>query len=1037
MELLDRLRLALGDTYTIERELGGGGMSRVFVAEEKALGRRVVLKVLPQELSGAVNVERFKREIQLAAGLQHACVVPVLSAGVADELPYYTMPFVAGESLRSRITQEGQLSLTECVRVLRDVTAAIAHAHAAGIVHRDIKPDNVLLSGGYAVVTDFGVAKAITSAAAGDSNVGLTAVGVAMGTPAYMAPEQAAAEEVDHRADIYALGAMAYELVAGRPPFNHRTASAMLAAHLTEAPEPLETHRPDVTPELADLVMRCLAKDPADRPQTAREVLATLDALATPGTGTVTGLHRHVTPGRALGLWAAVSAAEVVLARLAVNYLGLPDWVFSGALLLALLALPLVGATALAHSRAPTNPISGAPTGTFRRRKLTWRRTVTASGIAFGAFVALVAVYMSLRAFGIGPAGSLLAKGVLADRDRILVADFQTTGADTSLGTIVTEAFRTDLGQSKAVSVVPPSAVRQTLALMRRPLDTRLDVGLAREIAARDGIKAIVAGDVTPVGGGFVLTARLVASSTGDAIASFRETATNPAELIPAIEKLSKKLRTRIGESIRGIRAEPALAEVTTHSLEALKKYAQGSRTADEGDPQRGIALLEEAVKLDTGFAMAYRKLAVVMNNNGIKLQRADSMAQRAYLLRERLPEREKYMAEAYYHSSTTIGYDPEKAIAAYRSLLDVDSVNSVGLNNLALLLLQRRQYAGAESLLVRAGNLPQATPPSLYNVVNAQFNQGKIDQARASLARARQKAPRWSSADQLEATFLASSFQYDSAHRFIDSLRKVKTDPTSRIFVEGLSSTLAQLEGRIGDAERHDANQIGAERERTGVDASLVVALSSAYYDAWYRENRTRALARAEEALRKYPMTALPPLQRPYALLSILYAFAGRPDKARVVLNEMDAAFTDPTQRRFLESTRVSMLYAIQLAEGHGPEAATTLRSGPRDQQCEICEYAYAGYAYDRAGMQDSTLMYYQKYLDTPWIGRQFQDAQFLAGVHKRLGELYEARGDRERAVSHYQEFVQLWKNADAELQPKVKAARERIAALKPLTKG
>src|SRR5919197_4054089 len=204
MDQRSQLQSALGSAYTLERELGGGGMSRVFLAEERALGRKVVVKVLPPELSAGVNAERFNREIQLAARLQQAQIVPVLTAGQVDGVSYYTMPFVEGESLRARLAREGALPIADVVSVLRDVTRALAYAHDHGVVHRDIKPDNVLLSGGTAVVTDFGIAKAISAARTSSNDTALTLLGTSVGTPAYISPEQAAGDpEVDHRADIY------------------------------------------------------------------------------------------------------------------------------------------------------------------------------------------------------------------------------------------------------------------------------------------------------------------------------------------------------------------------------------------------------------------------------------------------------------------------------------------------------------------------------------------------------------------------------------------------------------------------------------------------------------------------------------------------------------------------------------------------------------------------------------------------------------------------------------------------------------------
>jgi len=282
LELRDQLQSTLGDAYRIERELAAGGMARVFVAQETTLGRRVVVKTLSPELAGAVSTERFRREIRLAASLQQANIVPVHSAGEMDGVPYYTMPYVEGESLRSHLTACGALPVREAVGILRDVARALAFAHERGVVHRDIKPENVLLSGSTAVVTDFGIAKALEVSATHPQGATLTQLGTALGTPAYMSPEQATGDpNVDHRADIYALGVLAYELLAGAPPFTGRSLQALVAAHVVERPPDLTSRSPSVPRELAALVMRCLEKDPARRPQSAREVLDTLEGPMT------------------------------------------------------------------------------------------------------------------------------------------------------------------------------------------------------------------------------------------------------------------------------------------------------------------------------------------------------------------------------------------------------------------------------------------------------------------------------------------------------------------------------------------------------------------------------------------------------------------------------------------------------------------------------------------------------------------------------------------------------------------------------------
>jgi eukaryotic-like serine/threonine-protein kinase len=313
--LVDQLSAALGPGYTIERELGGGGMSRVFVALDESLERRVAVKVLPEYLAASVSVDRFKREILLSAGLQHPHIVGVLSAGDAGGLPYFVMPFVEGESLGARLARSGALPVRDTVSILKDVARALAYAHERGVVHRDIKPHNVLLAAGAATVTDFGVAKALSSArrSGGEQGLTLTDAGTSLGTPLYMAPEQAAADpDIDHRADIYALGVTAYEMLSGQPPFAGLAPRALLAARMTEDPPRLETLRADVPVPLAELVMRCLAREPADRPQSAAELLAALDE---PGmlSGPFAVAERRRSGWRRLRDWRIAAAAALTL----------------------------------------------------------------------------------------------------------------------------------------------------------------------------------------------------------------------------------------------------------------------------------------------------------------------------------------------------------------------------------------------------------------------------------------------------------------------------------------------------------------------------------------------------------------------------------------------------------------------------------------------------------------------------------------------------------------------------------------------------
>jgi serine/threonine-protein kinase len=267
MDLRERLQIALGDAYRLERELTGGAMARVFVATDTTLGRTVVIKTLPPALAAGLSAERFRREIRLLAGLTHPNIVPILSAGERDGLLYYIMPYITAESLRARMIREQTLALADALNTAIEVAEALDYAHRQGIVHRDIKPENILLADNHAIISDFGIARALARAGEGER---LTAMGMSVGTPGYMSPEQAAGElDVDGRADTYALGCVLYEMVAGAPPFTGKTAAAVIAAHMATPVPSVRTLRSTAPQKLDEVLNRSMAKAPDERYPTA------------------------------------------------------------------------------------------------------------------------------------------------------------------------------------------------------------------------------------------------------------------------------------------------------------------------------------------------------------------------------------------------------------------------------------------------------------------------------------------------------------------------------------------------------------------------------------------------------------------------------------------------------------------------------------------------------------------------------------------------------------------------------------------------
>ncbi|MDH4044409.1 MAG: protein kinase [Gemmatimonadota bacterium] len=1034
-DLQTQLQTALGGSYDLVRELGGGGMSRVFLATEVALDRQVVIKVLPPEMGAGVNQERFQREIQLAARLQHPHIVPLLTAGAAGDLRYYVMPYIEGESLRAKLGREGELPVAEAVRYLRAITDALAYAHTQGVVHRDIKPDNILISGKHALVTDFGVAKAL-SASAGST---LTSLGLALGTPAYMAPEQAAGDpHLDHRADIYATGVLAYEMLTGRLPFNAVTPQALLAAHVTAVPDPVERYRASVPPALAGLVMRCLEKKPADRWQQADEVHVLLDTIATSGTSTPTDTApfavgeaaqaaRRGHPLRVAAWFGGSALVVLALVYAAVQVVGLPDWVVILAIALLGIGLPIMLVTGLqerrrAQARATgvhmTTPTQGLPAF------FTWRKALLGGGLAFAGLGLLTVGWMASRALGVGPAGTLLTSGALGAEDRLIIAQFTNRTADTTLGRTVTELFRIGINQSPVVKLVSEQGMLEILQRMQRSPDTDVNDAMAREIVEREGLKAYVSGEIAPVGQGYLVSARLL-TPAGEILTAQQASASDDAGIIAAVDELSGKVRERIGESLKTIRRSGPLDRVTTGSLEALRLYAQGLSAENVGDDARAVGLFERAVGLDSGFAMAYRKIGTILGNNFEQRERATAMLTKAYELRDRLSDRERAYAEGMYFNRV-VG-DQDRSIAAYRTLLDLYPNDYIALNNMGVGYYIVGDLERAVDTYRRALEADSSRVLAYGNLAGTQAEVGQSAAAESTLTRLDQRFPDNQRAVYYRRDLAYARGDYGAAEQFARQALERAPAPSAAV---GAAQGLAQLlitRGRLADAERTGQAGLTIAADRRLIPEYLSVTVDLAIADA-VRGAPRDARERLDAALRRFPLSDLPALNRPYGGLIYAYATAGEPARAAALLREWEATGTAAggDDARWFRASRA----AIAVAEGRGDDAIADARAFGTRYFCRACTAAMLGLGYDAVGQTDSALAYWEQYASS-FQRMQFWDYPVLARSYQRLGELYEERGDRDRAVAWYGKLVDLWAGADPALQPVVRDVQARIQRL------
>ena len=780
---------------------------------------------------------------------------------------------------------------------------------------------------------------------------------------------------------------------------------------MSAAPAAITTLRADAPPALVDLVTHCLEKDPAARPQQASDLVRVLESSTTSATE-ATILSGAAMFRRALVIYAVSFVAVVVLAKASIVGFGLPDWVFGGSAFVMALGLPLILWTAYARA--------------------SWRRTGQTGLAAIGSYALLIAAFMLLRQFGIGPVGSLFAKGLVKESDALLVAEFESPPTDSTLGGVVADGIRTGLAQSHAVRVLDPSVVAQALQRMQKPSGTKLTLDVAKELAEREGIKAIVAGKVTSIGasGSYILTARII-TATGQELTSDQETAKDATDVIPAIDRAARALRAKLGESLKSVRDTKVLARATTASLPALRKYSEGARANDEQNYPKAIAALEEAIKLDSTFALAYRTLSIYYNNAGIRRDRSDSLRTRAFELRDRLPDLERALIEANYYFRGGLHADRGKALAAAQRAMELDSTSLSAISSLELISISRREYAKAESLSKR---LQRAGSPFGYtNAAASQVTLGERDAAIASIADYERLFPRSLNVGFAGATVWAGLKNWDSVTAIAERAHR---SPTANRRAEGTTylADLALVRGRpheaatLLDDQRRANTLVGAtgdpirDRLQTVTYETLVLNQPAAAVKSL--DSLVRA---ATEERRSLPRLSL----------ALAYAGAHAPDKAREFLAAYDQDVRDTARLRIDGPSHRLTAGHIALAERQFEIAialigsADTLYDGaPID--CESCILPELARAYDAAGRVDDAIRTFERYARDTYAYRFVNtDPLYLGTSLERLGQLYEQKGNAAKAAEYYQQFVELWKNAEPELQPRVADARRRLAKL------
>jgi tetratricopeptide (TPR) repeat protein len=638
--------------------------------------------------------------------------------------------------------------------------------------------------------------------------------------------------------------------------------------------------------------------------------------------------------------------------------------------------------------------------------------------------VLAVALFFSLRPSGdVRAEPSLIDAGAIAPRDRLLVADFSDAGGDTALAVAIADAFRVDFAQSPNVQVMTPRQVRAALERMERSADVAVDDSLARELAVREGVKAFVVGRVARIGGGWGLTVELVGAESGEVLTAVRETAADSNGLIAAVDRASEAFRYRLGESLRELRGFPPLAQEVTASLPALRKYTEGMRLFYGADRMRAIPRLEEAIALDTNFASAILSLAHIYAALA-EPGRAEALRLRAMAHLDRLPfaDRQVLVAVDAYARG-----DYPKAIRAYDEYVARYPYHAAVINNLALVQRDARNYVAAESLWRRSIAADSTIIQLYFGLHSAQLLAGKYDDARRTLDLIGRRAPDNTLLLTIEVQQASAQGDWEGAERRSEAaIAANQGDTLSLVDAFEQMAGIVMTQGRFEEAERHWRTQQAVAAASGSWGRRLYGAQMLGRIRLHFRHDTAGALAVLDSALARMPLDSILPGDRPYNELARCYAAAGdtRRARTRMGLARANSRSPGPTLENELAWTEGTIL----LAEGQPARAEPLLRRVTSAHWCTLCGLAELARALDAQGNSAAAIEAWERYLATPWFFRYEIDSYELGPALLRLTELYDARGDTERAQAMRTRLLALWRRADAELQPVLADVRTRV---------
>jgi eukaryotic-like serine/threonine-protein kinase len=961
--------------YRILEKLGAGGMGEVYLAEDMKLGRKVAIKILSEEYTtNRDRLNRFEQEACAASALNHPNILTIHEVGSDEGRHFIATEYIDGITLRRKMT-ESQLEIRSILDMAVQVASALEEAHSAGIVHRDIKPDNIMVRrNGYVKVLDFGLAKLTEEStdrtpSDGEASTRVlvqTDAGVVMGTAHYMSPEQARGKPTDARSDIWSLGVVIYEMVAGRTPFEGETSTDVIVAITQKEPPPLARFAPNVPAELDWIVTKALRKDRDERYQTIKELLTDLRRLKQRLEFEVE-MERSVAPG-------SFTRSDI-----------------SGGV-----PAQTVPERALTTSEKTVTHLSSAEylVVGIKRHKVS---------AAIGAAIVLIAVTAGVLYSRRSPA--------LTDKDTVLLADFVNSTGEAVFDGTLKQALAVQLGQTPFLNIFPEERVRETLRFMGKSPDERVTRDVAREICERQGIKALLSGSISSLGSHYVITLEALNAHTGDPIARDQIEADSKEKVLSSLGTAASNLRQKLGESLNSIKKfDVAIEQATTSSLEALKAYAMGNDERTRGRARESLAFYQRAVELDPNFAMAYARIAVFYGNQG-QLELAKGYVQKAYDLRDRVSERERlYITEKYYNYITG---DIDKAIEILQTWARLYPNDFIPHNNLALNYQLLGRYDDAMKEASEAVRLSPNNTSARDNLIGSFLGLGRYDEAEQASKEMNRISPDNPSGHFSNYIFAFLRGDQAGMEREI-AWAKGKPDEADMLSTVAATAMYSGQMKKAEDLTKRSRDLLASQnRKENAAQLSINLAANQALFGRCpqAKENLKTGLAQFRGRLS-------------LSFSALIFAACSDLSQAQSLLDEVIglypkdtpvAVMSAPLVRAEIERNRGNTQQAIQLLE--------SVRSYDLGLVAGLSNNYLRGQAYLQQRMGNEAAAEFQKIVDHRGVD-PFSPAHTLA--HLGLARAASISGDNAKSRKAYQDFFALFKDADSDLPVLIQARKE-----------